>query len=412
MLTTDRRTSPPREGRRARAIVAGLAVTQTVGYGALFYSFAVFLTPIAADLHTSITAVTGALTTATLAGALVAVPVGAWLDRRGGRALMTAGSVAGSLLLVALSTVDSLVGLYLVWTGIGLVMAMVCYEAAFAVVVSWYPTVRARATAVLAVTVVAGFASSIFLPLTGALVDTYGWRTTALVLAAIHAALTVPLHAAVLRRAPRRSAEPSHEPDAARRAAVWTALHDRVFWILAVAFVAQAAALSAMTVHLVAYLVEAGHPVTFAASVAGLLGVLSVTGRLVTTGLQRRIRLTTVVAAVFAVQALSAACLPLIGGTRVGAAVGVVGFGIGYGVATIARPTLLAARYDTRGYATISGLLSVPMTVAKAGAPLAAAVLHGAAHGYTPVLLSIATAGLVAALGIAAAGTTLGEDLS
>jgi MFS family permease len=387
---------------RASAVVAGLAVTQTVGYGALYYSFAVFLTPVAADLHVSITAVTGALTTATLAGALAAVPVGTWLDRRGGRALMTAGSVAGTVLLGLLSTVDSLVELYLVWTGIGLVTAMVLYEAAFAVVVSWYPDARVRASAVLAVTVVAGFASSIFLPLTGALVDAYGWRTAALVLAAVHAALTVPLHGLVLRRAAQPSAETAREPHAVR-----TALHDRVFWVLAVAFVAHNAATSAMTVHLVAYLVEAGHPVTFAASVAGLLGVLSVTGRLVTTGLQRRIRTTTVVAAVFAVQALSAACLPLIGGTPVGAVVGVVGFGFGFGVATIARPTLLAARYDTSRYATISGVLSVPLTIAKAGAPLAAAWWHGATHGYPPVLLGIAAAGLVAALGIAVAGTTL-----
>ena len=58
------------------------------------------------------------------------------------------------------------------------------------------------------------------------------------------------------------------------------ALHDRRFWCLAVAFVAHGAAMSAMTVHLVGFLVHRGHPATFAATVAGLLGVLSVTGRL------------------------------------------------------------------------------------------------------------------------------------
>jgi hypothetical protein len=54
----------------------------------------------------------------------------------------------------------------------------------------------------LAVTVVAGFSSSIFLPLTGLLVDRYGWRTTLLALAVLHGAVTVPLHALVLRRPP------------------------------------------------------------------------------------------------------------------------------------------------------------------------------------------------------------------
>ena len=57
------------------------------------------LHPIAADLHASPAAVTGALTASVLAGAAVAVPVGRWLDRHGGRALMTAGSVAATALV-------------------------------------------------------------------------------------------------------------------------------------------------------------------------------------------------------------------------------------------------------------------------------------------------------------------------
>jgi hypothetical protein len=118
-----------------------------------------------------------------------------------------------------------------------------------------------------------------------------GWRTAALVLAAIHGTFTIPLHSAVLRRAPMavtRAPSPPRARDssATRHAAVRGALRDRRFWLLALAFVAHAAALSALSVHLVAYLIAAGHPATFAATVAGLLGILSVTGRLTTTGLQ------------------------------------------------------------------------------------------------------------------------------
>ena len=47
-------------------LIAGLAITQTVGYGVLYYAFAVLITPIADDLHTSTAAVTGALTTSVL----------------------------------------------------------------------------------------------------------------------------------------------------------------------------------------------------------------------------------------------------------------------------------------------------------------------------------------------------------
>ena len=88
-------------------MVAALVVSQTVGYGALYYAFAVLLVPIAADLHVSTTAVTGAFTAATLAGAATAVPVGRWLDRHGGRGLMTAGSVIATVLLLLAGQVAS-----------------------------------------------------------------------------------------------------------------------------------------------------------------------------------------------------------------------------------------------------------------------------------------------------------------
>jgi hypothetical protein len=54
---------------------------------------------------------------------------------------------------------------------------MAFYEAAFATVIACTPAAR-RAGALLTVTVVAGLAGSIFLPLTGFLVQAYGWRTS------------------------------------------------------------------------------------------------------------------------------------------------------------------------------------------------------------------------------------------
>ncbi|GIJ63339.1 MFS transporter [Virgisporangium aurantiacum] len=392
----------PRVGDHRRfhgwRIVAALAVTQTVGYGVLYYSFAVLLRPIAATLHVSTAAVTGAMTCSVLAGAIMAVPVGRWLDRHGGRALMTVGSLAATGLLVTWSQVQQVWQLYAVLFGIGVTGAMVLYEPAFAVVVSWFDPAR-RSRALLGVTLVAGFASAIFLPLAGLLVDRYGWRTALLVLAAVHGAVTVPLHALVVRtpshlttRGPQRSAT-------GRTTVVRAALADARFWAMAVAFVAHGAAMSAMTFHLVGLLTDAGHPTTFAATVAGLLGVLSVTGRIVLTGAQRRIRITTVVAAIFAVQAAAALSLPLIDGNRAGAVVGVVAFGLGFGIASVAAPALLADRYGTVAYATIAGSLAFPVTLARAGAPLGAAALQ-TSGGYRPVVIAIAAACAVAAAGI------------
>ncbi|RKN41024.1 MFS transporter [Micromonospora endolithica] len=383
-------------------IVAALAVTSTIGYGTLYYAYAVLLNPMAASIGASTTAVTGALTASVLTGALMAIPVGRWLDHHGGRALMTAGSITATALLIAWSQVHTISQLYAVMIGIGACGAMVLYEPAFAVIVSWFTPDR-RATALLAVTIVAGFASTIFMPLTGLLTAHLGWRGALLALAVLHGAVTVPLHALAIRRprpaatAPAGLTRPEH---AQRRAVAQAAMHDARFWILAATFTAHGVATSTMTVHLIGYLLSRGHPTTFAATAAGLLGALSVTGRLVLTAARRRLPVTTVVAAVFALQAAAVLAMPLLAGTPTGAVITIVGFGLGFGITSLATPALLADRYGTTAYATVAGRLAAPVTVAKATAPLAAAALLHTVGGYVPLLVAVATCCALAAIGV------------
>jgi len=383
-------------------LVAVFAVTQTIGYGCLYYSFAVLLHPIAADLNVSAAAVTGAFTTAVLAWAASAVPVGRRLDRHGGRPIMTCGALAGTALLVGWSQIHQLWQLYVVFAGLGIAMAMALYDAATAVLVSWFDAAR-RPRALLTMIVVAGFASTIFMPLTGVLDDHFGWRHTVLILAAVYGPVAVPLHALVIRRPAGHIARASRPAVARRRDLTRAVRRDRGFWYLAGAFVAHAAAMSTMTVHLVGLLVSRGHPAPFAAAVAGLLGVLSVSGRLLLTGVQRRARLSTAVAVIFAVQALAAVALIVAGGSRTGAVVAVIGFGCGFGVDSLASPQLLAERYGTAAYASIAGLLAAPVTLAKAVAPLAASalLLHA---GYSPILAGLGVACLLAAVAVRAPG--------
>jgi hypothetical protein len=110
----------------------------------------------------------------------------------------------------------------------------------------------------------------------------------------------------------------------------------------------------------------------------------------------------TVVALVFAVQGIAAFCLPALAPTRLGAVIGVIGFGIGFGVASLAGPALLADRYGTTAYASIAGTLAAPVTLAKAIAPLAAAALYTLTGGYLPVLATVSGLCVLAAVGILA----------
>jgi MFS family permease len=78
-----------------------LALTETTSWGILYYAFTVFLTPMQAELGWSRADLTGAFSMALLLAGLAGIPVGHWLDRHGPRLLMTLGSCAASLLMLA-----------------------------------------------------------------------------------------------------------------------------------------------------------------------------------------------------------------------------------------------------------------------------------------------------------------------
>jgi predicted MFS family arabinose efflux permease len=376
----------------ARPLVAALTITQTAGYGVLFYAFSVTLMPLAEQLHTTATVIAGALTVSLLVSALAAVPVGRWLDRHGGRGLMTLGAALGAVAVLAWSQVDTVVQLYLVFVLIGLSSAMVLYEAAFTVLVRQVDPAR-RANALLTITFVAGFSPTLFLPLGGLLVRHLGWRTALVLLAVGYAIVVVPLHARFV---------PVPVPnagtvDAARSAATGAALRDWGFWFIVVAFVGHGLVVWTVAVHVVAILVSLGHPAPVAAGIAGLLGLLSVAGRVLVTRASTRFRMGPMTASIFVVQALAQLALPLVGSTLTGAVICTVVFGLGYGVGTIARPALLAERYGTVSFGTIAGVLNFPVNVAKAVGPLTAAVLYTATGSYAAVCWAIAATSAIAA---------------
>jgi MFS family permease len=394
--------------KRATAILWTLAVTETVSWGVLYYAFAVFQVPMRAELGFSTAETAGAFALMVLVTGLAGVPAGRWLDRHGARALMTAGSLAAVLLVAAWSQVHTLVGLYGVFAGMGLASAAVLYEPAFAVVVRWFTTDRARA--LLTVTVVAGLASTVFMPASDALITALGWRHALLVLAGVLAVTTVAPHALVLRPSPDFDHVPRIEParrDESMRATARWALRDPLFGWLTLAFAANTLAVVVVAVHLVPFLREHGHSSAFAATAAGALGALSVTGRLVLTGATRRWSTAGVTSMAFAVQAAAVLALLTSGRSTVGAVLFVVLFGLGFGVGTIARPALLADAYGTSRYATLSALAVVAFTAVKTVGPFAAGLALTATGSWTPVLLGLLVTTLVASVAVARAGRLL-----
>jgi MFS family permease len=162
------------------------------------------------ELGWSRTALTGAYSLAIIVSGVAAIPVGRWLDRHGARALMTTGAAAASLLVLAWAQVTDLAAFYATWIGIGVAMAAVLYEPAFAVIATWFRDAAERTRALLGLTVIAGFASVIYVPMAGWLVQTLGWRQALVVLAALLVVLTVLPNAILPGRRPDELDRPPH----------------------------------------------------------------------------------------------------------------------------------------------------------------------------------------------------------
>lgn len=390
-------------------MLIGVSAAQVVSWGILYYAFSVFVTPMAAELGWSALALNGAYSLALLCSGLASVPVGRWVDRRGARALMTAGSIMGTLLLVAWARVSSLAGFYLVMAAIGLVSAAVLYEPAFALVAVWFRRQRGRALTVL--TFFGAFASFVFIPLSAWLVEGLGWRRALLALAGILAVTTIPPHALLVRRRPQDlgllpdGAAATDEGAAARArpevsVATGEALRDPGFWWLTLAFAASMMVTVANTVSIIPYLIEQGRSPGFAAQVAGLFGLMTLAGRLLIGPLGDRISRRLISAGLIAMQMAGLAVLA-VAPTTMGSLAAIALFGAGAGTLTIMRAALLAEHYGPANYGSISGAQNVAITAARTAGPVGAGALAGAMGGYGAALwtlVGILGLGLVAVL--------------
>ena len=146
----------------------------------LFYGFAVTSTAITDDTGWSDGVVSGAFALGLLISGFGAPAIARALARFDPRLVLTTGSMVGTLGMLAFAAAPNPIVLYLAWIVIGVAMAATLYEPAMAVLVALDPARRYRTLAV--VTVAGGFASTVFAPLGGWLVETLGWRQALAVL--------------------------------------------------------------------------------------------------------------------------------------------------------------------------------------------------------------------------------------
>ncbi|MFN4281003.1 MAG: MFS transporter [Alphaproteobacteria bacterium] len=385
-------------------MVWALCVSQTAAWGTIYYSFSLYVGPMRAELGWSVPALNGALTLGLLTWGLAAYSVGAWIDKHGGRALMTCGSLLGALALALWSQVESLPAFYAIYALMGLAMAMLLYDPAFAVVTAAFKADAPKA--ITAITLAGGFASTIFMPLTHLLVETLGWRESLLALAAVNLLLGAAIHAAMLPRKSALARDASETPPAgdkapvSDKAAFRAATRTRAFWGLMLWQAAYSAGFGALTFHIIPLLDERGVAMTTALAVIAIIGPMQVAGRIALALAKGKATMRRIGPWVAATLPLAIAIFTLLPTEFVWLALFAAIYGAGNGITTILRGIAVPELIGRQAYGAINGALIGPANFAKAAAPLsfAAAWTWGGQTTALWILLAVACLGVAGCL--------------
>ena len=377
-------------------IVAGLGVTQIIGYGTLYYAFAILAPAMSRDLGATLPWLFGVFSIATLAFGLIGPASGRAADRHGGPWVMAAGSLAAAVMIAATALAPER------WTFAAAVIvtqataAFVLYETSFVTLVQ-HDAADARRR-ITHLTLIGGFASTIFWPLTSSLLTILDWRQILVVFALAHALVCLPIHLAIARQRTRQHSRTIVAGDGAvavspQHGVLAREQRRRGQLLAMLAFALGGVALSGLLVHLVPMLAAAGLG-TAASAVAALFGPAQVASRLINLGVGARLSAAAVGVIAASLIALGLVVL-LAGGMMLWPAVAfAVLLGLGSGLTSVVRGTLPLALFGSDGYGRLLGQFTLVRVVAGAMAPLGMSLLFDAI-GIWPTL--VVTAAIMAA---------------
>jgi MFS family permease len=230
----------------------------------------------------------GALSLSIIVEGIFHPVVGTLTDRLGGRKTLVLGGVVLVIGLACSATISSVWQLYF-WVGIvsAAGISLIGMVPHVAIISRHYA--KRKATALGIAWAGGGVGIFLLVPATAAMISNWGWPSAYVGLGALVAILVVP---PIFLFTPTNHSQPKTAESAAHGAGHgtqqvqdgdWTvkrALTNSSFWLLFTARVLASLGNQIIVTHQVAHAVDVGYPKVFAASIFGLMGVVSIAGRL------------------------------------------------------------------------------------------------------------------------------------
>ena len=384
------------DGRVPAGLVWALGITQTIGYGTLYYSFGPLAPRLAQAFGWPESALFGLLAGSLLLGGAVAPWAGSLADRLGGGRVMAVGSIAASLALVFCAMAGNGMVYALGLLSVELASTLVLYPLAFATLAQLSGGAAQRQ--IVHVTLIAGFASSVFWPVTTWLVGPLGWQGTYLVFAALNLLVCAPIHLGLARHAVRSRRSGLAAPVLDGHATGANA--PLLLGLMLAGFALAGIVATAIAMHMVPMLDGLGLGGASVA-IAMLFGPAQVASRVVNMGFGARLPQPVLAMLAAGLMPLGLLVLVVSAPSSLGAVGFALLFGFGSGLFSIVGGTLPLMLFGNRGYGRRLGVVTAARQFAAALAPFIFALLT-AGLGSRPALVAVSLCGAAATLAFAA----------
>ncbi len=382
-------------------LVAACAALMAITSG-VWYTASVFFVALVHSFGWDYASTAGIFSLFTILYGIAGVVMGSLADRIGPRRTILMGGALLAVALMANALATARWHLYLTHSalaalglaGMGWVPVSILLARGFD---------RQRGLAVGLASAGVGVGILVFVPLTQAIIDWAGWRAAYITIGVISAAVVLPVGLFGVGEGRARAAglaAPERFQDTKRLVAGppgWTlaaALRHRDFWLISLTFVFLNSPVQLILTHQVAYLVEAGQPKAFAAGIVGLVGLVSVPGKILWGYLSDRwwIEATYMAGIAFLLAGILTLLSigPATGGSALYLYAGLMG--IGYAVSPAMTPVLGARFFAGRHFGAIFGALNLLHHAGGALGVWLAGVVHDLSGTYSlAFLLSMAS---------------------
>ena len=388
-----------------------VVLASMVGLGAsvaalLLWTFGVFLKPVTEEFGWSRTEYSAAVLFSTVALVLVSPLVGRLVDRHGTRRVALGSGVLLALAFACMGLLTPAIGHLYAMFAICAIAGAGTSSIVYAHAIScWFDRRRGLALGLALAGI--GLGALLLPSLAQALIGALGWRRAYVALAALAAAVSLPVGYLLLRNHPSEmglepdggSSSPSSgtRPVAAIQAGLTTqqAVRTPTFWLIAAAFGLAGFAVTGPALHLVAMLTDRGITPVQAAAAASLSGLGLLAGRVLAGHLMDRFFAPRV--AIFFLLVPAAAMLVLTADVSPAVAIACgAAFGLALGAEVDIVAYLTSRYFGMRSFGGIYGLQYATFTAAAGAAPVVTGLGYDLSGSYRGILFAFAAVLLLA----------------